>query len=130
MSAHANGPAGNGAVTENQMGTGVSETIVDRNADNGSQGTLLGVDLAIENRDEFWWATAMRALRWLADAPGTFESYDLTELGVPDPDHPNRWGALFRAAHTAGTIRPAGYTQSRRPGRAGGLCRVWTGGAR
>ncbi len=104
-----------------------TSTTVTRPSDDGSQGTLLGVDLAIENRDDFWWPTGMRAMRWLADTNTTFEAFDLTELGVPDPDHPARWGALFRAAHKAGIIRPAGYTQSRRPGRAGGLCRVWTG---
>lgn len=92
-----------------------------------SQGTLLGVDLAIENQDDVWWPAAMRAVKWLADAPGTFEAFDLTELGVPDPDSPGRWGALFRAAYTSGVIQPAGYTRSRRPGRAGGLCRTWRG---
>lgn len=87
----------------------------------------MGVDLAIENRDDWWWPTAMRAVRWLAQVPGEFDAWDVTMLGVPDPDHPNRWGALFRAASTAGVIVPAGYTQSRRPGRAGGLCRTWRG---
>jgi len=86
-----------------------------------------GVQLAIDNADEWWTSVAMRAMRWLADNGQPFECYDLTELGVPDPDHANRWGALFRSAHTAGLIESHGYTTSRRPGRAGGLCRTWVG---
>lgn len=84
----------------------------------------------LENADDWWLSTARRALRTLAETGRTFEAYDLTELGVEDPDHPNRWGALFRAAYTAGLIEPVGYAQSRRPGRAGGLTRLWRGVAR
>lgn len=82
------------------------------------------------NADTWWRDSAERALRDLAASGRTFEAYDLTEMGVPDPDHPNRWGALFRAAHTAGLIEPVGYAQSRRPGRSGGLTRLWRGVAR
>lgn len=88
---------------------------------------LPGVDRAADNADPWWWSVAMRALSWLAADGRPFEAYDLTKLGVPDPDEPNRWGALFRSAAMAGVIVPAGYTRSRRPGRAGGLCRVWVG---
>lgn len=86
-----------------------------------------GVQLALDNADDWWQSVAMRALRWLAATGQPFEAYDVTELGVPDPDHPNRWGALFRAAHTAGLIEHHGYTASRRPGRSGGLTRTWVG---
>lgn len=84
-----------------------------------------GVQLAIDNTDEYWHSIAMSALTSLARSRNVFDAYDVTLLGVPDPDHPNRWGALFRGAHTSGLIEHAGYRQSRRPGRAGGLCRTW-----
>ncbi len=86
-----------------------------------------GLQQAASNTDSWWSSLAMSALRSLAASGRLFECYDLTELGVPDPDHANRWGPLFRAAHTAGLIEHHGYTSSRRPGRAGGLCRVWVG---
>lgn len=86
-----------------------------------------GVQLAFAAADDWWMSSAMRALRWWADSGQPFEAFSLTELGVPDPDHPNRWGALFRAASTAGLIEHHGYTQSRRPGRSGGLTRTWVG---
>ncbi len=85
------------------------------------------MQLAFDQADDWWLSVAMRGLRWLADTGQPFETFDLTELGVPDPDHPNRWGALFRAAHTAGLIEHHGYAIARRPGRAGGLTRTWTG---
>lgn len=84
----------------------------------------------LANADDWWLSTARRALRTLAATGRTFEAYDLTELGVDDPDHPNRWGALFRAAHNDGLIVPVGYAQSRRPGRSGGATRLWRGVAR
>ncbi len=86
-----------------------------------------GLQRAQDNADEWWWKVAMRALKWLAAAPGTFESYDLTLIGVPDPASPKHWGALFSAAAKAGVIEPAGFTVARRPTRAGGISRVWRG---
>lgn len=80
-----------------------------------------------DQADDWWRSTAGRALQWWAQTGLEFDAFDLTELGVPDPDHPARWGALFRAAHTAGLIRPVGYRQSRRPTRSGGVCRIWQG---
>ncbi|WP_324650989.1 hypothetical protein [Georgenia sp. H159] len=80
-----------------------------------------------ENADDWWRDSAERALRWWAQSGQPFDAFDITELGVPDPDHPARWGALFRAAYTSGLIQPIGYHQSRRPTRSGGVCRVWQG---
>lgn len=77
--------------------------------------------------DDWWRSTAERALLWWAESGVEFDAFDLTQLGVPDPDHPNRWGALFGAAKATGLIEPVGYRQSRRPGRHGGVCRVWKG---
>lgn len=88
-------------------------------------GTFAGVRLAEDNADAWWWSTAMSGVQALAASGREFDAYDLTELGVPEPDSPNRYGALFRAAHRAGVIVPVGYRQSRRPGRSGGSCRVW-----
>lgn len=87
------------------------------------------VDLneVLDNADDWWRSTAERALRWWAESGMEFDAFDITELGVPDPDHPNRWGALFQSAVTAGLIVPVGYRQSRRPSRHGGVCRVWKG---
>ena len=79
------------------------------------------------NADAWWYDAARRALEWLAESGKPFDAYDLTELGVPDPDHPSRWGALFRVASSDGVIVPVGYRESKRPSRSGGVCRVWVG---
>ncbi|SDP46236.1 hypothetical protein SAMN05660199_03952 [Klenkia soli] len=87
-----------------------------------------GVAQAEANRDDWWWSPAMAAVRHLAASGLPFTAWDLTDkLGVPDPDHPARWGGLFYAARTAGIIERAGITESSRPSRSGGLCRVWRG---
>lgn len=87
-----------------------------------------GLQRAIDNTDDQWRSMSMQALRHMAATGRTFSAFELSdELGLVDPDHPNRWGALFRRAHTAGLIEPVGYAQSRRPGRAGGSCRLWRG---
>ena len=126
-------------------GTGAQETGAGRHAKDTTDGVCAGqltlgapvveavapeasgVQRAIDNADDWWWKVAMRALTWLAQTHTTFQAYDLTLLGCPDPDHPSRWGALFRSASASGVIEHAGYTQSRRPTRSGGLCRVWRG---
>jgi hypothetical protein len=86
-----------------------------------------GLDPAAANGDEWWRDSAERALAWWAESGTEFDAFDLTELGVPDPDHSARWGALFNAAANVGLIEPVGYRQSRRPTRHGGVCRVWRG---
>ena len=88
-----------------------------------------GLRRARDGADDWWWSPAWRAVGWLADTQTNFTAWDVTQLGVPDPDHPARWGALFRAAATAGVIEPVGYAPSQRPARAGGVCRVWRGRA-
>lgn len=81
----------------------------------------------LENTDEWWKSTAEAGIKHLADRGAPFEAFDLTEIGVPDPDHSARWGAIFKAAQRAGTITMAGYAISRRPGRHGGITRLWIG---
>lgn len=81
----------------------------------------------LANADAWWRSCAELALVYLARCGAPFSADDLTDLGVPDPDHPNRWGALFRAACSRGEIVPVGFTVSRRPSRRGGVVRVWAG---
>lgn len=69
------------------------------------------------NADGWWRDCAWRAVEFLAAGGGDFTA----------PDHPNRWGALFRAAMTAGLIVPVGFTTSTRRSRHGGILRVWRG---
>jgi hypothetical protein len=74
-----------------------------------------------------WRAEAEKTLMYLATTGREFTANDLTSLGVPPPDHPNRWGALFNSAARQGLIRSVGFRQSARPSRAGGVCRIWIG---
>lgn len=85
------------------------------------------VEPELELQPSDWRDTAMPALRRLAETGREFEAFDLTEAGVPDPENPNQWGALFQAAYRAGVIERVGFRESRRPSRARGLCRVWRG---
>lgn len=87
-----------------------------------------GVAAAERNGDPWWFDTAMQAVRAMAATGRVFQAYDLVETyRIPEPDHPNRWGALFvRAAH-AGVIVPVGAAKSRRPTTAGSLTRTWQG---
>lgn len=86
-----------------------------------------GLTRADENTDAFWRATADQAIRARAETGRVFDAYALAEDGVPEPDHPSRWGPRFLAAARAGVIVPAGYASSRRPATAGSAVRVWRG---
>ena len=93
----------------------------------GSEYPPKGLERAIANSDSWWNSCALMAIGWLADCGRTFDAYELTELGVPDPDDPCRWGSVFRIAHQAGAIEMVGYAPSRRPTAAGSIARVWRG---
>lgn len=80
-----------------------------------------------DNADSWWIDCAERAVSWWAAAGVPFTADDLRDLGVPEADHPNRWGALFAAFHRRGTIVPVGYRVSTRKARHGGVLRVWRG---
>lgn len=96
--------------------------------DEAAQPAIPGVDRAIRHRDDWWWSGAMRALEHEATSGRPFAADDLAETyGLPAPDHPGRWGALFRVAHKRGLVEPVGFRQSRSPSRAGGVLRVWRG---
>jgi hypothetical protein len=90
-------------------------------------GVFVGLERAEENADAWWWSTAMTAIKHLASTGVEFSAYEITILGVPDPDNSARWGALFNAASKAGLIEAVGYQRSQRPGRSGGSCRTWRG---
>jgi hypothetical protein len=88
---------------------------------------LDGQARADANTDDWWKATVDQAIRFLAGTGRPFDAYAVSELGVPDPDHPNRWGPRFTAAARAGVIEPIGYTKGRRPTVASAAVRIWRG---
>lgn len=83
---------------------------------------------APDGTDTWWWSCARTALLTEARSGRVFAADDLQEqYGLLDPDHPSRWGALFRTAVTEGLIAHVDYRRSRRPSRAGGVLRTWRG---
>ena len=89
---------------------------------------LAGRDHAECNADEWWISTAMQAVRAMAAGGQVFQAYDLVEVyGIPEPDHPNRWGALLGRAARAGLIVSVGAAPSRRPTACKSLTRTWRG---
>lgn len=81
------------------------------------------------NTSDWWKDTADQAIRHLAAVGDVFQTYDLALLGVPEPHHPNAWGARMGAAAKAGVIVPAGYGPSKRPTTAKSLVHLWRGAA-
>jgi len=77
--------------------------------------------------DSTWRAAALNGLEELARRGDVFEAYDLIRLGVPEPEHSSRWGALFNAAAKAGIITAAGAGPSARPTVRKSLTRFWRG---
>lgn len=86
-----------------------------------------GIDQADANTDHWWRDCCDRAIAQLAAQGIVFQAVDLLDLGVPEPDHPNRWGARLREAARAGVIQPAGWGPSRRPTTACSAVRLWRG---
>ena len=81
----------------------------------------------LDSAGDWWKDCATRAVEYLAEGGQPFTVAEVVELGTGEPDHPNRWGALFQAAYKAGLIVPLGYTRSQRASRHGGVVRVWQG---
>ena len=73
-----------------------------------------------------WHRDALSRVTALAGAGATFQAFDLAAAGVPEPDNPRRWGALFSAASRLGIIRPVGDSATARPG-GGHHVNLWTG---
>lgn len=88
---------------------------------------MAGRELAVCGLDDWWTATALQAIRAIAKTGREFQAFDLVELGVPEPDHPNRWGALLTRASRDGLIVATGAAPSRRPRTARSLTRTWRG---
>jgi len=73
-----------------------------------------------------WESDAREALERVAKEGKPFTAYDLTvKAELRNPPTSGQWGALFRHAAEDGVIRRVGFVESRRPGRRGGVCRVW-----
>lgn len=78
--------------------------------------------------DEWFRDCADRAIEQLARRGAEFQAHDIVALlGVPEPRHPNAWGARFSAAARRGVIEQAGYAPSSRPTVAGSAVRLWRG---
>ena len=90
---------------------------------NPDAGTIL------PHADRPWLDCARRAATELARRGQDFTADDLTGLGVPDPDHPARWGSLFSALKREGIITLVDFRASAKPTRNGGVVRVWRGTA-
>lgn len=89
---------------------------------------LAGRDQAERNADDWWLHTALQAVRAIAKTDQKFQAFDLVETyGVPEPDHPNRWGALLTRAARNGWIVAVGAAPSRRPTTARSLTKTWRG---
>lgn len=87
--------------------------------------TILRDTLA--NADAPWLDCSGRGMAWWAEAGVPFTVEDVRDLGVPEADHPSRWGALFNAFRARGVIECVGYKAATRPSRHGGILRVWRG---
>lgn len=90
---------------------------------------LVGAEQAIENADDWWRSCAEAAVRNLARTGRDFTADDVRALGMSEPDHPNRWGGLFRWAARAGLVEEAGARRSSTVSRKASLVRVWRGTA-
>lgn len=78
--------------------------------------------------DLSWSSDGLALIARLAESETVFDAYSLErDHGLRPPPHPNQWGGLFQAAYKAHIATPIGFKQSERPGRAGGVCRVWRG---
>lgn len=85
------------------------------------------VDLADENTESHWRMEAMHHIEFLASTGREFTA-DNVRQAVGEPDHPNRWGAVFLAARRAGLIEPTGtIVPSTTASRHGAIVRVWRG---
>lgn len=74
-----------------------------------------------------WREAALRAVELLAATGRHFTVEDVRNLGIPEPSHPARWGAVFVTAHREETIRCVGSAPASRRPRHASLNRIWTG---
>jgi len=76
---------------------------------------------------EDWRDEAEGIIRYLASTGQPFTADDLRDMGLAEPDHPNRFGALFNAMAHDEIIRCVGYAKARKVSRKGGRILVWQG---
>lgn len=78
--------------------------------------------------DTEWGSDGLDLIARLAETGTVFDAYSLErDHGLRPPPHANMWGGLLQAAYKAHLATPIGFRQSERPGRSGGVCRVWRG---
>lgn len=76
---------------------------------------------------EGWREIARGVMDELISTGKPFDSWTLTERGVPRPPHPAQWGALFLTYSMKNLIEPVGHRRSRRRTRNSGDCQTWRG---
>ena len=96
----------------------------------GKDRKAAGIDLVLENEPEAWKDTVYALLLDLAYNWHRFTSDDLRAdagaRGVPEPHHPNCWGAVFARAAKAGLIERVGFRHSTLPSCHARAISVWT----
>ncbi|GAB3621791.1 hypothetical protein GCM10027417_30530 [Glutamicibacter endophyticus] len=92
------------------------------------QGLPDGPQAGFEYADADWRDIATRAARELGRTEHPFTVDSLRRWGVPDPDKPERWGALFAGLARQKIIQFHGLALHRGPGGRVSAIRVWVGG--
>lgn len=88
-----------------------------------------GVQAAHVFSPDAWRVDAEAALHELAASGDVFTIDDLRRAGIPDPDKPQRWGALFAVMRNVGVIECAGAQEHRIKAGDAQLIRQWRGSA-
>lgn len=87
-----------------------------------------GRDRAAQNTDPAWRDAALGVITVLARSGAPFMASDVAErLELGEPDHANRWGAVFSTARRQGLIEPIGAAPSRRATTGRSLAYIWRG---
>ncbi len=84
-------------------------------------------ELILGHSDDWWRDCAERAITQCAATGQPFSADTLIDMGVPEPDVPQRWGSLLSTFHRRGLIEQVGFKNSPRQTRQGGVIRVWRG---
>lgn len=86
------------------------------------------LDAALERAGEAWASAARDVMGRPCRFDVAFSAEDVVEaVGLPPGITHNALGAIFKQAANEGWIVEAGSRRSSRPGRRGGLVRVWRG---
>ncbi|MEC3853463.1 hypothetical protein [Paenarthrobacter ureafaciens] len=88
-----------------------------------------GVQAAHVFSPDAWRADAVAAVHTLAASGRVFTVDHLRRAGIPDPDKPQRWGALFAVMRNSGVIECAGMQEHRIKAGDSQLIRQWRGSA-